>query len=66
MPHVKVLVDGKYPFKTTLVPPSVSNERDILNKVVSLKFVDHNITDKKTFPEMSREKYLCTKSIEGT
>jgi hypothetical protein len=38
----------------------------MLDKVSSLKFVDHDITDKKKFPEMDREKYLCAKSVPST
>jgi hypothetical protein len=47
------------------IPPSVSVEGDMLGKVFSLKFVDHDITDEQKFLELAREKYLCTKSVPG-
>jgi hypothetical protein len=48
--------DGKYPLTTSLVPPDVSIERDILGKVVSCNIVDHDITDEHTFVEPAKEK----------
>jgi hypothetical protein len=65
-PPIKVPANGKYPLETSPVPPGVSIEGDMLDKVVSLKFMDHDITDEQKFPELAREKYLCTKSIPGT
>jgi hypothetical protein len=65
-PHVKVPIDGKYLMATSPIPPSVSVEGDMLNKVSTLKFVDHDITNAHNFPEMAREKYLCTKSVPST
>jgi hypothetical protein len=65
-PHVKVPTDGKYPLKTSLVPPGVSIEAYMLGKVVVLKFVDHDIIDEKKIPKLAREKYLCTKSVPST
>jgi hypothetical protein len=47
-------------------PPNVSLEGDILNKVASFKFVLHNITNEKKFPELAWEKYFCGKSVMGT
>jgi hypothetical protein len=38
----------------------------MLNRVVRLKFTDHDITDEKKILEMAREKYLCAKSVPGT
>jgi hypothetical protein len=35
----------------------------MLGKVVALKFVDHDITYEQKFPEMDREKCLCTKRV---
>jgi hypothetical protein len=64
--QVKEPTDGKYPLATPTVPPSVSVEGDMLGKVVSLKFVDHDITDEQKFLEIAREKYLCAKSVPGT
>jgi hypothetical protein len=66
VPHVKVPADGKYLSATSPVPPSASVEGDILGKVVALNFLDHDITDKKKFPELAMEKYLCAKSVSGT
>jgi hypothetical protein len=43
--QVKVPVDGKYPLETSLVPPGVIIEGDMLGKVDTLKFVDQNIID---------------------
>jgi hypothetical protein len=37
----------------------------MLGKSVSLKFVDHEITDEQEFLEMAQEKYLCAKIIPG-
>jgi hypothetical protein len=35
----------------------------MLDKVVILKVMDHDITDEKKFSELEREKYLCMRSI---
>jgi hypothetical protein len=43
---------------TSLVPSFVSIEGDILGKVVTLKFMDHDITDEYKFPELAKENYL--------
>jgi hypothetical protein len=48
------------------IPPGVSVEGDMLGKISTLKFSDHDIMDEKKFPELAREKYLCTKSVPGT
>jgi hypothetical protein len=58
VPQVKVPTDGKYPLETSPVPPGVSIEGDMLGKVVSLKFVDHDITDEQKFPELGQGKVL--------
>jgi hypothetical protein len=65
-PPINVPTNGKYPLGTSPVPPGVSIEGDMLGRLSSLKFMDHDITDEKKFPELAREKYLCTKSIPGT
>ena len=62
----KVPVDEKYPLETSLVPPSVIIEGDMLGKVSSLNFVYHNMKNEHKFPKMSKEKYLCSKSVSGT
>jgi hypothetical protein len=64
--QIKVLADGKYPLETSLVPPGVIIEGDMLDKVVSLKFMDHDITDEQKFSNFSREKLFCAKSVPGT
>jgi hypothetical protein len=38
----------------------------MLGKVVDLNFMDYDITDAQNFPELAREKYLCTKRVSGT
>jgi hypothetical protein len=66
VPHVKFLVEGKYPLETSPIPLGVSVEGAILGKISTLKFVDHDITDEKRFLEMARGMYLCAKSVPGT
>jgi hypothetical protein len=65
-PQINVPTNGKYPLPKSPVPPGVSIEGEMLRKVVGLKFMDHDITDEKKFPELAREKYLHTRSIPGT
>jgi hypothetical protein len=45
-------------------PLGVNVEGDMLSKFVSLKFVDHDITDENKFYEMFKKKYLCSKRIQ--
>jgi hypothetical protein len=40
---------GKDPLAVPPVPPGMSREGDMLGKTVSLKFVDHDITDEQPF-----------------
>jgi hypothetical protein len=46
---------GKYMLVVSSIPPGVIREVDILSKIFGLKFVDHDIIDEKTFPEMDRK-----------
>jgi hypothetical protein len=64
-PHIKVPADGKYLLATSPIPLGVSIG-GMLDKLVTLNFLDHDITDEQKFPEMAREKYLCTKSVPDT
>jgi hypothetical protein len=51
-PQVKVPADGKYPLATSKIPLGVIVEGDMLGKIVSLKFVDHDIMNEQKFPKM--------------
>jgi hypothetical protein len=64
-PPVNVPANGKYPLPIAPVPDGVSSDEDMLGKISSLKFMDHDITDAQKFPELAREKYLHTRSIPG-
>jgi hypothetical protein len=48
------------------IPPSVIIEGDLMGKVTTLKYLDHEITNAQKFPELSWEKYVCTKILPGT
>jgi hypothetical protein len=65
-PQVKAPTDAKYPLATLVLPPGVSIEGEMLEKVSAVKFVDHHIIDEQKFLELAREKYLCAKRISGT
>jgi hypothetical protein len=63
---IQVPTNGKYPLPIAPVPPGVRIEGEMLGNIAGLKFMDHDITDEQKFPELAREKYLCTRSIPGT
>jgi hypothetical protein len=65
-PPSTVPTKGKYMLPTSPVPLGVSIEGDILGKVAGIKFMDHDITDAKKFPDLAKEKYLHTRSVPGT
>jgi hypothetical protein len=44
-PHIHIPTNGKYPLPKMLVPPGVRMEEDMLGKIASLKFMDHDITE---------------------
>jgi hypothetical protein len=58
--------NGKYPLTTSLVPPGVRIEGEMLSKIVGLKFMDNEITKQQKFPELAMENYFHTWSVPGT
>jgi hypothetical protein len=48
-PEINVLENEKYPLLKSPVPPSVNIEAKMLDKVVGLKFMDHDITNEHKF-----------------
>jgi hypothetical protein len=54
---------GKDPLVVPSIPPGMCREGDMLGKNVSLKFLDHDITDEWPFMELAREKYSGTESV---
>lgn len=64
-PPANVPTNGKYPLSIAPVLTSVSSAEDMLGKIANLKFMDHDITDAKKFPELAREQYLRTRSVPG-
>jgi hypothetical protein len=64
-PPIHVPTNGKYPLGTTLVPPRVSLEGEMLRKIAGLKFMDHDIIDEQKFQSWPG-KIFCTRSVPGT
>jgi hypothetical protein len=54
-----VPTDEKYPLVTPKIEPGVIVEGDMLRKITSLNFADHNIIDENKSPKLAQEKYLC-------
>jgi hypothetical protein len=52
-PRLQYQVNAKYPLPIAPVPKGVSQDKDMLDKVANLKFMDHDITDMQKFPELA-------------
>jgi hypothetical protein len=50
--------DAKYELVEPEIPPGVIVEEDMLGLILSLKYADHDITDKKKFMKLASSKYL--------
>jgi hypothetical protein len=55
---VNLQKDVKYPLMEPNIPHGVIVEGDMLGMIPQLKYVDHDITDKKKFSELALHKYF--------
>jgi hypothetical protein len=44
----------------------MSSDEELLGKISNLKYMDHDITDAQKFPELERDQYLCTTTVQET
>jgi hypothetical protein len=65
-PLITVPSNAKYSLPITPVSKGVRKDGDMIGKVNNLKFMDHDITDTKNFPELARDQYLCTETGPAT
>jgi hypothetical protein len=63
---INVVKNGKYMFPTSPIPLDVCIEGEMLDKVVDLKFMDHDINDEHKLLELDKKNYLRTKSALET
>jgi hypothetical protein len=58
--QVTLQKEAKYDLVTSVIPPGVTVEGDMLGTVGSLRILDQNPANLKKFPELPPHNYLCT------
>ena len=57
-PKVKIPKSGKFPVPIPQIDSRVKEDGDLLGYVAVVKFVDYNLGDSKTYPQLRSDQYL--------
>jgi len=64
-PQINIPSNANYVVPVPPILASVSSDEDMLEKISNLKLMKNDIMDTQKFLELSRDQYLCTRTVLG-